>query len=209
MYPHRIRLRGPWEHSDPSGTRPPGRLTMPAALPDPAGPVRLVRRFGAPGRLDSDERVWLVVEGLTAPAHLALNGNDLDGAEQDVTALLRPRNELAIELSAAPGQGPPWHEVCLEVRRTAYLRGVRVWMEGDAVHAEGVLEGWAQGPLDLYLVADRAVAAYTTLTARQGGEPFHLAGQVQQPVEWVKVELVQGAVVWYAVEKKAAQGPGA
>src|SRR5438067_5673247 len=105
MYPHRIRLRGPWEYSDPSGIWPPGRLTMPAALPEHAGPVRLVRRFGAPGRLDSDERVWLVVEGLTAPARIALNGSDLGGAEQDVTALLRPRNELVIELSAAPAQG--------------------------------------------------------------------------------------------------------
>jgi hypothetical protein len=209
MYPHRIRLRGPWEYSDPTGTLPPGRLTMPAPLPYHVGPLRLVRRFGAPGQLDSDERVWLVVEGLTAPAQLTLNGNDLDGAEQDVTALLRPRNELVITLAVAPSQGPPWHEVCLEIRRTAYLRDVRVWTEGDVVHAAGMLAGWAEGPLDLYLVADRAVAAYTTLTARQGGEPFHLAGQAAGPGECVKVELVQGAVVWYAVENRAAQGPGA
>src|SRR5262245_97069 len=65
MYPHRIRLRGPWECQPlaPDGP-PPRRVTLPCrwadgGLGDFRGPVRFRRRFGYPGRLDAHERVWL------------------------------------------------------------------------------------------------------------------------------------------------------
>src|SRR5689334_13116842 len=120
MYPHRIRLRGPWE-CEPlarvqvqedgrveavAGPLPaPCRMTMPCrwaegGLGDFAGRVRFRRRFGYPGRIDSFERVWLTVAGVEAVAELRLNGHDLgrhEGArgpfECDVTALLQARNE--------------------------------------------------------------------------------------------------------------------
>src|SRR4051794_34362239 len=119
MYPHRIRLRGPWECAplarlvrradgsqawDSEGLPPQGRVTMPGrwrdgGLRDFAGRVRLRRHFGYPGRIDAHERVWLTCAGLEGVADVRLNDVPLgrrtgaDGPfEFDVTDLLRPRN---------------------------------------------------------------------------------------------------------------------
>jgi hypothetical protein len=216
VYPHRIRLRGPWEYEAVGAAPARGRLSLPGALAgtplaEHAGPVRFTRRFGYPGRIDADERVWLLIEGLDSAATVRLNGADLGAATPDgfdITSLLAARNELTIELVVAAGQGSPWQEVCLEVRRTAYLRDVRVWMEGNTVHAAGLVVGRADGPLDLYVVADRCPAAYTSLTPLESGQPFHLDGAVGAPVAEVKVELVQGAVVWYTGCHAIAAGSG-
>lgn len=210
MYPHRIRLRGPWEYEAAGST---GRVTLPVALADTplashAGNVTLRRRFGYPGRIDPAERVWLVVEGPANPLALALNGEPLGecgaDAEWDVTGRLNARNELRIETAA--GAGPPWREAALEVRRTAYLRRVRVEAEGGRLRASGEVVGSAEGPLDLYLVAGRRPAAYTSLIATEGGTAFELSAEVTDPVRAVKVELVQGAVAWYTAVVELAQG---
>ncbi len=207
MYPHRIRLRGPWEYDAGEAH---GKLALPAPLGESplaghAGAVRFTRRFGYPGRIDAGERAWLVLEGLAGRAVVLLNGKELGSAsgeaEFDVTALLQPRNALAIEMPGLPAQGAVWREVCLEVRRTAYLRGVRVWVEGQTVHAAGAVVGHSDGPLDLYVVADRSSAAYTSLTPLEGGQAFHLTGAASEAAREVRVELVQGAVVWYAVRQ--------
>jgi hypothetical protein len=209
MYPHRIRLRGPWEYDAGEAH---GKLALPAATPL-AGAVRFSRRFGYPGRIDGDERVWLVLDGLAGPATVALNGTELGSArgdaEFDVTSRLQPRNEVAVTLSDLPAGGSPWQEVCLEVRRTAFLRDVRAWIEEDTLHAAGRVVGHSQGPLDLYVVADRSSAAYTSLTPLEGGQAFHLAGSPSGPVSEVRVELVQGAVVWYVVRPTLERGSGA
>jgi len=180
MYPHRIRLRGPWEQDTAAGAR---RVVLPGPFPE--GTFTLRRRFGYPGRIDAYERVWLLVEGLAETAALALNGVQLEGGEVDVTALLRPRN--ALEVTAGAG----WGEVFLEVRATAYLRDVR-FIDGVA---EGRVVGEAPAALDLYLLAGRGTAAYTSLTASAAGTPFRLeAGDAAGPY---RVELVNGAVVWW------------
>src|SRR5438034_10858046 len=83
IYPHRIRLRGPWE-CEPlaarAGTPLPGRrrVTMPGrwgelGLPGFAGMVRFLRKFGYPGRIDDYERMWLTCEGLEGTAEVVLN----------------------------------------------------------------------------------------------------------------------------------------
>ena len=64
-YPHRIRLRGPWEceplERQPLGDLPaPRRMTLPCrwadgGLPDFTGRVRFRRRFGYPGQIDDWE----------------------------------------------------------------------------------------------------------------------------------------------------------
>jgi hypothetical protein len=105
--------------------------------------------------------------------------------------------------------GAPWGGVALEVRRTAYLRDVRVWQEGGALHAAGVLVGTAPGQLDLYLVADRRSAAYTSLMPSEYGVGFHLEGACAEVAREVAVELVGGAVAWYRFERLLAQGSGA
>src|SRR5437899_1464659 len=118
MYPHRIRLRGPWE-CEPlaravkqagglewvtQALPPPCRMTVPCrwgegGLGDFAGRVRFRRRFGSPRQLDPHELVWLTFAGADASAEVTLNDRFLGRQEQasepfefDVTGLLRERN---------------------------------------------------------------------------------------------------------------------
>jgi hypothetical protein len=89
---HRIRLRGSW-----------------AVTPLPDGRFRHVRRFGRPRTLDPDETLWVAC----GAAAVSVNGVAMAGEGAfDVTGLLQPRNELAIETAA---EGEP--EVVLEVRK--------------------------------------------------------------------------------------------
>src|SRR5437870_13868595 len=86
MYPHRIRLRGPWEYEplarlgpNCNDLPPWGRMTLPChwkegGLAGFAGRVRFLRRFHWPGRIDSHERVWLTFAGVTKTAEVWLNG---------------------------------------------------------------------------------------------------------------------------------------
>jgi hypothetical protein len=213
VYPHRIRLRGPWEceplaRVDGGPLPPPCRVTMPcrwgAPLPGFTGRVRFRRRFGYPGRIDAYERVWLTFGGVEGSAEAWLNGERLGRHEGpgpfafEVTHLLGARNELTVEVEAAGGDGGLWGEVALEVRCTAYLRGVRVWTEGERLHAAGEVVGTAERPLDLYVIRGRATAAYATAEAAPEGRPFHLVAEgVSGEMGEVRVELVNGATVWY------------
>ncbi|MFO0801193.1 MAG: hypothetical protein U0804_27315 [Gemmataceae bacterium] len=97
---HAIRLRGAW------------------AVTADGQRFRHARPFGWPAALDPHERVWLVVVGC---AEVALNGTQLvprsatgERFEADVTALLRPRNEILLTRDLA---APPL-DVTLEVRGT-------------------------------------------------------------------------------------------
>src|SRR2546423_260705 len=85
MYPHRIRLRGPWEcepqrrDGSDAPLPPPRRVTMPGrwadmGLAEFAGSARFRRRFGYPGAIDADERVWLTCAGVADTADVSLNG---------------------------------------------------------------------------------------------------------------------------------------
>ncbi len=216
MYPHRIRLRGPWQCATPSGVEPPRRVTMPcqwAELAGLTGRVRFRRHFGYPGRIDNYERVWLTFAGIEGTAEVWLNGEALGRAEgdweSDVTGLLRPRNELTVEVEAAT-TGGPWAEAALEVRCTAFLRGVRVWAvaggDGVTLHAAGEVVGVAERPLELYVVLDRSNVAYAVVEAEPGGRPFHLIAEGLSGIDraephMVRVELVNGATTWYSVEQ--------
>jgi hypothetical protein len=155
MYPHRIRLRGPWEcqplaripqHAEGCGeadTEPlPARcrMTMPcrwgdAGLEGFAGRVRFHRHFSRPGRIDPHERVWLTFAGVEGSAEISLNerllGRHVEAAapfEFEVTPWLRLRNDLTVDVTAATDRGGLWGEVALEVRCSAYLHGVRWWL---------------------------------------------------------------------------------
>jgi beta-galactosidase/beta-glucuronidase len=103
-------------------------MTMPCrwsegGLPDFAGRVRFRRRFGYPGRIDANERVWLTFAGAASVADVSLNGRFLgrhEGADEpfefEVTSLLRDRNELIVEVESPTGDGGLWGEVALEIR---------------------------------------------------------------------------------------------
>lgn len=137
MYPHRIRLRGPWE-CEPlarmdtvSASLPaPLRMTMPCRWRDGgltgfAGRVRCRRRFGTPARLETHERLWLTFAGVADRAEVSLNGQhlgQLEGSkvgEFEVTHLVQERNELVVEVEAADDNGGLWGEVALEIHSVA------------------------------------------------------------------------------------------
>lgn len=138
---HAIRLRGPWEFSI-AGTSLSGRIDLPcdrselaAALAtgssaaDPLaekGPITLTRHFHLPTGLEQGDRVWLAVRCIRPVRAARLNGMPLPLAEQgdgsqraELTGLLSPRNELAIDLPlpspAPPISSTPILEVALEI----------------------------------------------------------------------------------------------
>jgi hypothetical protein len=221
-YPHRIRLRGPWECeplacADSSRPLPPPRrMTLPCrwsdgGLPDFAGRVRFRRRFGYPGRIDDIERVWLTFAGVTGRAGIHLNRqlieaakDHIGGFEHEITPLLSPRNELLVEVEAGI-DGGLWGEVALEIRRTAFLRSVRISLSEGRLHVEGEIAGSAARPLELYVVLDRSTVAYGVAEASQkfalASEPMSLRG-----IHGVRVDLVDGATVWYTLEQGIDMG---
>src|SRR5207248_1449479 len=135
-----------FEDSAPA-TRPV-RVTMPChwrdcGLADFTGTVRFTRRFGYPGRIDDYERVWLRFGEIAGRAAVTLNDTMLDTidgpAEFEVTRLLRERNLLQVELEGSGGDAG-CGDVALEVRRTAFLRNVRI-TSTDGLHVSGVSAG--------------------------------------------------------------------
>jgi hypothetical protein len=200
MYPHRIRLRNPWRCEPSSFT----------------GRVRFCRSFGYPGRIDAHERVWLTFAGIGGAAEAHLNNHPLGhiatASELEVTPLLRPRNELVLEVEGTAEQGGLQGEVALEVRCTAFLRDLRpsAILTGDRVELRisGLVVGMAERPLEVYVLLDRSVVGYQVLTAAAEGQPFAIIVSDVPLEKWessegrfsalpVQVDLVNGAVVWY------------
>lgn len=205
MYPHRIRLRGPWE-CEPveaaAGAALPSKVlvTLPCrwgegGLAGFGGKVRYQRRFGWPARIDDHERVWLTFAGIEGAAEIWLNGQRLGGPEDasgtfesDVTALLQARNHLTVEVKSATDRGGLWGEVALEVRCLAYLRAVRAWstLTGDAaqVHVGGELIGTSDRPLELYILLDGRNLIYATLEPDPCGRAFQVASELLPAADW-------------------------
>jgi hypothetical protein len=259
MYPHRIRLRGPWE-CEPlarlarraDGTiekldqplPPKIKVTMPcrwgeAGLGDFTGRVRFIRHFGLPRQIDPHERVWLTFAGAHEFAQVWLNerflgrypsplplspaagergGGEGDEAfELDVTSLLQERNQLMIEVESYSALGGLGGEVALEVRRTAYLQGMRLWAtyagQTAQLHVAGAVAGTSEQSLEVYVILNGSTIAYTTVAA---GGPFHLVSEELPPECWqatgeglpephqVRIDLVEGASLWYTVELRFA-----
>jgi hypothetical protein len=187
-----------------------------AGLPGFNGRVQFRRSFGYPGRIDAHERVWLTFAGIGGDAEAQLNNHPLGliatASEVEVTALLRPRNELVVEVEGTAEQGGLWGEVALEVRCTAFLRDLRqsAILIGDRVElrVSGQVAGAAERPLELYLLLDRSVVGYQVVTAAVEGQPFELVVPDLPATQWkgpegrfkslpLQVDLVNGAVVWY------------
>lgn len=220
MYPHRIRLRGPWEcqplrrHGE--GSLPSlCRMAMPCrwsegGLPDFSGLVRFTRSFGYPGRIDSYERVWLTFAAVGGEAEVRLNGQPLGRltgpTEFEVTRLLRPRNELIVEIEGTAEQGGLPGEVALEVRCSAFLRDLR-WnaiLTGERLTlcVTGQVIGEAERPLEVYVLRDRSTVGYQVVRAAAEGQPFTIRADDLPTTEAVSVpvqiDLVNGGVVWYS-----------
>jgi hypothetical protein len=191
-----------------------------------AGRVRFRRRFGWPGRIDAHERVWLTFAGVDGSADLSLNGHPLGRHgpaaglfEYEVTALLRPRNELVVEVEAPDDRGGLSGEVALEVRCSAFLRNLHAELTptGDAfrLHVAGEVIGTSDRPLELYALLDGATVLYATVEPAVAGNPFQLTSDVLPmaapagPHE-VRIELVDAATAWYtaAFRLSAVTQPG-
>ena len=226
MYPHRIRLRGPWEcepllRRGDNAEQPlpsPRRMTMPChwnqgGLPGFTGRVRFRRAFGYPGRLDSYERVWLTFAAIDGEAEAVLNNHPLGriatGSAIEVTSLLGQRNELAIEVDGTAEQGGLWGEVALEIRCTAFLCDLRpsAILTGDSIElvVSGRVVGAAERPLEVYVLIERSVVGYQVVTSTVEGQAFEIRGSARWSpspecgnVVPVQVDLVNGAVVWYS-----------
>jgi hypothetical protein len=230
MYPHRIRLRGPWSCEPlarlPSASNLPLPAAFRAALPCRwrdaglagfAGHVRFRRRFGYPGRIDDYERVWLTFAGATGSVEIQLNEHTLPylsnsvwergAAEFDVTSLLRARNELIIDVESPDDAGGLWGEVALEVRCTAYLRDLclRLARDPPVLYVTGQVVGTCDGQLELYAVMNRFTVAYAKVQPAPHGQVFHLVSEAlplddTDEEHWVRVDLIKGACVWYTFE---------
>src|SRR4051794_19849261 len=98
--PHRIHLGPPWQ-----------------VVASAAGRTRHARKFGLPRAADPDQRVWVVCAAAPGPAAVSVNGVPLATTAAagpfaaDVTPLLRPRNELVLDVDSAE----PLGEVALEI----------------------------------------------------------------------------------------------
>lgn len=208
MYPHRIRLRGPWEcepleRLDPSSQPAslPSKVTMTlpcrwgeGGLKGFAGRVRYQRRFGWPGRLDPHEHVWLTFADVEGTAEVWLNGTYLGRWEAagpfewEVTSLLQIRNQLTVEVAAAGDHGGPWGAVALEVRGPAYLRAVRATLTPaettTRLRVRGEVVGTWPEPLELYALLDGANLLYATVAADPAGQPFDLVSDELTALAW-------------------------
>jgi hypothetical protein len=165
--------------------------------------VRLTRRFGRPRRIDEHERVWLVGEMFSGRATFSLNEQSLgesSGAafEFPVTGLVAERNQLAIELVAAGPESGFCGDVALEIRCRAYLVNVDARLSGDELHVCGEIGGDADGVMDVYVLAEGSTIGYASAMA---GKRFDIVTD-RVPAESIplRVELVNGAVVWYVAE---------
>ena len=71
-------------------------------------------------------------------------------------------------------------------------------------------ERLAEGPLELYLVADRSPADYAQVAEAGEVRRFHLRcaarNSAGESILRLKIDLVQGATVWYTVEREMAAG---
>ena len=205
MYPHPIRLRGPWEYeplADDGRPLPPSRrIHAPCSFPDLVGRVRLLRRFGYPGTLDVHERVWLRLPPLPAGSAVEVNGTGLEGnaKEYDITALLRSRNELRIDLDIGPSE-PAWEGAALEVRAVAFLTDLQFVRTPTHVGMRGVVGGTIDAMLELYLVADRRPLGYAIVTEPRFELLVPARHEDGAEVRELRLDLVRGAVIWYTYE---------
>lgn len=155
MYPHRIRLRGPWDYEPVARTviRPDGsieedtanlprsgRMNLPGSwetggLGAFAGRVRFRRGFGRPRAGEGDERYWLVFDGVDYFATVWLDGRQLgrhegyfERFEFDVTEPLRERNELVVEVDA-PAEAEPTRKRLLRGIASRGHAGGGIWRD--------------------------------------------------------------------------------
>ena len=210
MYPHRIRLRGPWE-CEPVGL-PAMRVTMPggwaaAGLEGFRGRARFIRPFGYPGKADPDlEHFWLTGAGCQGVCAIHLNGHQLAAQVEadfafEVTRILAARNRLEIVIQGDTDAVGLWGEIALEIRRAAFLSEVRVERVGAGLVITGKAVGVSPQPLELYILVDNRHADYRKIMPTADGAPFRVElADIAATCQLVRAELIHISSIWYAVE---------
>ena len=123
---HKIKLRGPWQiealESSTGPLPPPTETAVPGDWGSALGlhfrgSARYTRRFGLPTNLEPGERVSLVVGRVDYAAAVKLNGELLgwqsfidEEWQYDVTAKLKPRNDLALVVTQHGDETRPGRE---------------------------------------------------------------------------------------------------
>lgn len=113
--------------------------------------------------------------------------------EHEITRMAQSRNELRLNLNTS---SPGVAEVYLEVRAAAWLRNVHMEQVDSGHQIRGEVAGTCQAVLDLYVLAEGASVGHAAVHA---GQSFTVPIE-SGPARPVRVELVNGAVVWYVVE---------
>ncbi len=214
MYPHRIRLRGPWECEPIDNSLPPRRVTMPsgwiaAGLAGFRGSARFTRRFGYPGRIDDGEHVWLLGENARGCRSVSLNGQLLSASPNeeafafDVTPMLSQRNLLEVIVQGDSDEAGLWGDIVLEIRRDAYLAEVAARSSAVGIIVTGKVVGTAPQALELYTLVDNRHADYRTVMPSAAGQAFQI--ELAEAGETVRVELICVSSIWYAVEMPVTQ----
>lgn len=222
MYPHRIRLRGPWGFSQAANaTNSSERVTVPCrweqlGIAGAQGPVRFTRKFGYPGKADPErEHIWLLCSGTEAISEVCLNGEQLPVPEKnpiavDVTALLGPRNCLELVVDRPTHDSEVLGGVALEIRRDAYLDDLALETGSTNLVVSGKVFGVAPQPLELYTLVNNQHADYRTIMPLPGGASFRIEiPGPSKPLEAVRVELVHVSEIWYAAEISGPEVSGA
>jgi hypothetical protein len=218
MYPHRIRLRGPWDtkFTSSEGRVTEARINLPATWAalsrDIVGPIQLVRNFGRPRELDADEHVWLIWSDVSQTGNLWFNGNlVLDampkGGAFDVTSLIEGRNELTIEIGSPGSPNARLGDFALEVRGMVYLEEVQFVREGSQV--QGVVRGEPVQNLELYLLLFGETVHRQLIEASPKGVLFCIPcprpSAVPETSEFppIRLELIAGSNLWWRVDLPA------
>ncbi len=212
MYPHRIRLLGPWE-CEPmvASAFVSRRVIMPArwhaaGLAGYAGEARFTRKFGFPGRADETEHIWITCNGVTGFVQASLNNQLFTRGPAttfsfDATAVMAARNQLEVVIQGDSDDAGLWGEVAMEIRKDAYLLDVRMERIAGVWHAMGRAVGFADRELELYTLIDNRNADYRTIAPSPAGEPFIVPlPLISSANHAVRVELIHVSTVWYAVE---------
>ena len=210
QYPHRIRLRGPWE-CEPIDGPPPRRVLMPgrwldAGLEGFHGSARFTRKFGYPGNIDESEHVWLTFDGCTGCQEVRLNEHLLSKPPGEVftfevTKILTARNRLDVLIRGESEMAGLWGEVALEIRKDAFLAGMNVVRQGSSALLTGLVVGLSPQPLELYVLVDGRHVDYRTIMPTPAGTPLRIElSDIARNSQSVRVELIQVSSIWYVVE---------
>ena len=220
MYPHRIRLHGPWQYEPLARTRitaegrcettsgsvpEPGRARIPTTwrgtpLDGLRGRVRWRRPFHAPRSLDPGERLWVVFDGVDYFSEPSLNGVQLGRHEgyfepfgYDVTSLVQPRNQLVVDVDC-PAESAGSRRLIrgsLETTRPPFIGGM-----------------WGEVALEVRATCCLRDVRVRTMPSGPGGAIAVTGQTVGDPNTPLRVELsLDGA--WIAGEMIAASPEGA